>query len=211
VGIFKKLKGMAGGVDQGLLTSGRLGRGVIVSAARTNMAVGSEGFERPVCKFEVEVYLDGEDRYTANVRQAVPIEVLAQIQPGATTVAVRVDPGDKSRVALDLQTEPPTVTLKQQTDGKGAAEILASGTTCEAVIVQTQPLGMKNPAGLDMHAFVYSVFVEGKAPYQVKVGNPVPAAAVPLLFPGSRVPAKVDPDDPDGVVADWQGALDALK
>lgn len=66
---------------------------------------------------------------------------------------------------------------------------------------------MQNASGVDLHAFVFSVFVEGKAPYQVKVGNPVPDAAVPLLFPGSRVPAKIDPDDDQGVVADWEAAL----
>ncbi len=207
MGMFKKLKEMAGGVDSGLLQSGLLGRGIIVSAERTRVSTGPEGFEKPVVVFEIEVALDNEDRYTAKTRQAIPIEVLAQIVPGRSTVAVRVDPADHSRVVIDWQTEAPTVTMKQEEGSKGAAEILASGTPCEAVIVQTQPLGMKNAAGIDMHAFVFSVFVEGKPPYQAQVGNPVPDAAVPLLFPGSRVPARVDADDPNGVVVDWDAAL----
>jgi hypothetical protein len=160
-----------------------------------------------VVAFEIEVALDGEDRYNANARQAIPIELLAQIVPGSSTVAVRVDPADHSRIAIDWDTEPPTVTMKQDTGSKSAADILATGNPCEAVIVQTQPLGMKNPAGVDMHAFLLSVFVDGTPPYQVKIGIPVPEAAVPLLFPGFRAPAKIDPDDPEAVVIDWDAAL----
>ena len=189
MGLFKKLKSMAGGVDGELLQSGVPGRGIIVSAERTNVAVGPEGFQQPVVAFQVEVALDGRDRYMAQCRQAIQIELLAQIVPGSSAVAVRVDPSDPSRIAIDWQTAPPTVTAKQEEGTKGAAEILASGIPAEVVVVQTQPLGMKNQSGIDLHAFVFSVFVEGKAPYQVQVGNPVPEAAVPLLFPGSRVPA----------------------
>ena len=140
--------------------------------------------------------VDGEDRYNAKARQAIPIELLAQIQPGGSTVAVRVDPDDHSRIAIDWDTEPPTVTMKQEAGSKSAADILATGNPCEAVIVQTQPLGMKNPAGIDMHAFILSVFVDGKPPYQVKIGFPVPDAAVPLLFPGSRCRPRSTPTTP---------------
>lgn len=70
-----------------------------------------------------------------------------------------------------------------------AARILELGTACEAVIVQSQPLGMRNPRGGDMYAFLLTVMAEGRAPYQIQIGNPVPAAAVPLLYPGNTVPA----------------------
>ena len=109
-------------------------------------------------------------------------------------------------VALSSQrSEPPTVTVKRE--GGGAAEVLARGLPVRAVIVQTQPLGMKNEEGVDLHAFLLTVLPEGKAPYQAKVGNPVPTEAVPLLYPGANLPAKVLPEEPDGVVIDWAGAL----
>jgi hypothetical protein len=66
---------------------------------------------------------------------------------------------------------------------------------------------MKNPHGVDMHAFVLTVMPDGQKPYQTKVGNPVPEEAVPLLFPGSNLPAKVLPEEPEGVVIDWDAAL----
>jgi hypothetical protein len=90
-----------------------------------------------------------------------------------------------------------------------AQEILQRGSSCEAVIVESQPLGLKSPvSGLDVHAFQLTIMVPGKAPYQVKVGNPVPSDAVPLIFPGSRLPAKFIADGiPEAVVIDWQTAL----
>jgi hypothetical protein len=49
---------------------------------------------------------------------------------------------------------------------------------------------------------------EGTAPYQIKVGNPVPPEALPLLYPGSKLPAKFDPNGAKEAVAiDWAGAL----
>jgi hypothetical protein len=51
------------------------------------------------------------------------------------------------------------------------------------------------------------VMPDGQKPYQTKVGNPVPEEAVPLLFPGSNLPAKVLPEEPEGVVIDWDAAL----
>jgi len=50
--------------------------------------------------------------------------------------------------------------------------------------------------------------VEGKAPYQIQVGNPVTAGGVPLIFPGSNVPAKYMPDgSPESVAIDWDAAV----
>jgi len=91
------------------------------------------------------------------------------------------------------------------------ARILELGTTCTAVIVQSQPLGMRNAKGDDMYAFVLTVVAEGRTPYQIQVGNPVPAAAVPLVYPGNTVPAKrmADGDDHE-LVIDWEGALGQL-
>jgi hypothetical protein len=68
---------------------------------------------------------------------------------------------------------------------------------------------MKSPvSGLDLHAFLLTIMVSGQAPYQVKVGNPVPSAAVPLIFPGSRLPARFMAGDiPEAVAIDWPTAL----
>ena len=68
---------------------------------------------------------------------------------------------------------------------------------------------MKSPSGLDVYAFVLTVVMEGRDPYRVTVGNPLPPAGLPLLFPGSKVPVKVHPSESDRVVIDWEQALQA--
>ncbi len=92
-----------------------------------------------------------------------------------------------------------------------AARIFELGTACKAVIVQSQPLGMRNPKGDDMYAFLLTVVAEGRPPYQIQVGNPVPAAAMPLVYPGNTVPAKrMAGGDDHELVIDWEGALGQL-
>ena len=91
-------------------------------------------------------------------------------------------------------------------------QILEQGVPCKAVIVQSQPMGMRSPSGKDMYAFVLTVMADGREPYQVQVGNPVPADAAPLVFPGSTVPAKrmADGDDHE-IVIDWDAALSRVE
>jgi hypothetical protein len=207
MGMFKKLKQMTGSVDKDLLRNGLLGRGTITEVQQTRVSTGGDdAFSRPVCVFTVEVALDNVPVYTASCRQSVPITVLPRFVPGQTVVAVRVNPDNHDEIGLDLETNPPEVTMAQG-QGASAADVLARGNPVRSVIVQTAPLGMKNPHGVDMHAFVLTVMPEGQKPYQAKVGNPVPDDAVPLLFPGSNLPAKVLPEEPDGVVIDWDAAL----
>jgi hypothetical protein len=209
MGFLSKLTGAA---DNKLLTTGQLGRGLILHVEMTGTTISAGGgLAERVCVFTVEVRLDGAAPYAATVRQRFPEIQLAQISPGNTIVAVRVDPANPANVALDWSTPPPSVTMASQPGQPSAADLLATGNPCEVVIVETQPLGMKNSAGLDMHAFLFSVFVPGQVPYQAQVGNPVPVAAVPLLFPGSRLPAKVSPSEPRAIAVDWAAALASFQ
>jgi hypothetical protein len=95
---------------------------------------------------------------------------------------------------------------------KSTARILEDGVPCKAVIVQSQSMGMRSPSGKDMYALVLTVIADGRAPYQVQVGNPVPADAVPLVYPGSTVPAKRMADgDEHEIVIDWDAALSRVE
>jgi hypothetical protein len=137
---------------------------------------------------------------------------LFTMMPGAT-VAVRVDPGDRTRIALSLGEDAPVVTMASSGDANtgSAARILEQGVPCQAVIVQSQPLGMRSSTGKDMYAFVLTVLATDRAPFQIQVGNPVPAEAVPQVYPGNTVPAKRMPEGDDReLVIDWDAALAQL-
>jgi hypothetical protein len=210
MGLFNKMRNLAGSVPKELLQNGLLGRGIVVSIQQTSVSTGVDFDPSHVCVFTVEVALDDVPRYTATCRQAVRATVLPQLMMPGATVAVRVDQNDHSRIALSLGEEPPTVTMASSGDANtaSAARILEYGVPCTAVIVQSQPMGMRNPAGNDMYAFVLTVMAEGRSPYQTQVGNPVPANAVPLIYPGSTLPARRMPDGDDHeIVIDWEAAL----
>jgi hypothetical protein len=210
MGLFNKMRNLAGSVPKELLQNGLLGRGIVVSIQQTSVSTGVDFDPSHVCVFTVEVALNDLPRYTATCRQAVRATVLPQLMMPGATVAVRVDQNDHGRIALSLGEEPPTVTMASSGDANtaSAARILEYGVPCTAVIVQSQPMGMRNPAGNDMYAFVLTVMAEGRSPYQTQVGNPVPANAVPLIYPGSTLPGKRMPDGADHeIVIDWDAAL----
>ena len=210
MGLLSKMRDLTGSVSKELLQQGQLGRGIVVSVQQTSVSTGADFDPAHVCVFTVEVALDNVPRYTATCRQAIRATILPQLMMPGATVAVRVDPNDHSRIALSLAEEPPTVTMASAGDANtgSAARILELGVPCKAVIVQTQPLGMRNQRGDDMYAFMLTVLAEGRPPYQIQVGNPVPAAALPLLYPGNTVPAKRIADgDERELVIDWDAAL----
>jgi hypothetical protein len=213
MGLMSKMRSVTGSVDKKLLETGLLGRGIIVSVQQTSVSTGVDFDPSHVCVFTVEVTLDNVPRYTATCRQSVRATVLPQLMMPGVTVAVRADPSDHSRIALSLGEEPPTVTMAKSGDPNtgSAARILEQGVPCRAVIVQSQPLGTRNPKGDDMYAFLLTVMADGRPPYQIKVGNPVPAGAVPLLYPGNNVPARrmADGDDHE-LVIDWETALERV-
>jgi hypothetical protein len=189
-----------------LRSEGILGRGVVTGVQPTgsSMEVGG-GIAQHVCIVSLEVAIDGVERYAAQCKERLSLTDIPRIVPGQTVFAVRVNPNDHQQVAVDWDSEPPEVTVARD-DTSSAAALLASGESAEAVIVGSQPLGMKSPEGIDIHAMLLTVTREGVDPYQVQVGNPVPPAALPLLFPGSKVPVKVDRADPNKVVVDWDEA-----
>jgi hypothetical protein len=213
VGLFNKMRTLTGSVPKELLEKGLLGRAIIVNVQKTSVSTGADFDPSHVCVFTVEVALDDTPRYTATCRQAVSATLLPRLITPGTTVAVRVDPADHSRIALSLGEAPPVVTMASNGDPNtaSAARILEEGVPCKAVIVETQPLGMRSSAGKDMYAFMLTVITEGRLPYQIQVGNPVPAEALPLLYPGNTVPAKRMPEGDDReLVIDWDAALAQL-
>lgn len=208
MGFLKKIKSMAGGADDELLENGRLGRGVVVGLELTGTAVTLGVNEYRICQVAVQVFLDGELPYVAQARQRILEYQIPQLSQGGAVVAVRVDPADPQAIAIDFQSEAPVVTLGKAPDG-GVERILKMGLPADLVIVGNAPLGVRNYLGHDVHLFTLTVSVPGQAPYQVQVGNPAPAEALPLLYPGSKVPGKVMRGEPNSVAIDWDAAIAA--
>ena len=106
--------------------------------------------------------------------------------------------------------EPPMVTLAEDDKASvSAADILLSGEQCQVVIVETLPLGTRSPhTGEDLYTFTLNVISETRAPYKIDIGNPVPKAAIPLLFAGNTLTAKRIPSVDDRMLAiDWDASL----
>ena len=103
MGFLKKLKDLGGAPSKELLQNGLLGRGVIVGVEATRVATGAEGFEKRVCVVTLEIALDNTPVYQASVRHAFSPLDMAQLVPGHSVVAVRVNPSDPQEIALDLE------------------------------------------------------------------------------------------------------------
>lgn len=205
--VFKKMKILAGDVDPKLLTDGELGRAVVTAVERTGVFAGPADFDsHEVCVFTLDVRLDNQPEFEVQVRQQISTPDLAQITPDHSIVAVRVDPADHTKVAIDLSTAPPVVTIPSS-GATTAAGILEAGDPVRAVIVNSGPLYAKNSAGVEIYSLQLTVLADGCAPTQFNVGNPVPATALPLLYPGCNLPAKQMPDQSDDIAIDWDAAL----
>jgi len=212
MGLFSKMKQSFGGDDPDLMANGQLGRAVVVNVRVVGASV-QHGAMPPeqVCEFDLQVYLDDTPPFDTTTKKRVPQYAISQFVPGQTVVAVRVA-ADHSKVGIDLTTDPPEVRMAAGSGQGSAADLLANGTPCEAVIVQFQPTGLKNQENVDIYAFMLTIMAEGVAPYQITVGNPMPAEALPLACPGSRLPACFDPAGlKEDVAIDWQAALGAAS
>lgn len=200
--IAKSFRSAVGGTDDELLATGVLGRADLLGIDVSGMTIQmNNSLVERKCTFQLQVYLDGQQPFPAIVEQRVQEVYLPQLVPGQTVLAVRVDPADHTRVAIDWASEVPTVTLPAGEGKDSAAWILANGAEAKVVLIANQPIGAKSPIGDDVHALTLTID-RGTESYQIQVGNGVPANALPLLYPGSKLWARVG-EGPNDVVVDW--------
>lgn len=201
--IAEGFRNLTGGVDQQLLATGVLARGEILGLvpSGTTVSIGN-GLEERSCTFTLRVMMSGEQPFDATAVQRVQEVWIPQLQQPGAVVAVRVDPADHSRVAIDFAVQPPEVSLPESTGENSAAWILEHGTPVTVVLVANQPIGVTNHRGDPVHALTLTLATGVDTPYQVQVGNAVPATALPLVYPGSKLHAKLG-RTPNDVVVDW--------
>jgi hypothetical protein len=197
------LGNLIGSADDNVILNGLLGRGEVlgIDASGMTLQIGNGLVERK-CTLTLNVMLDNEQPYQAQVSQRIQEVYIPQLSAGGAVVAVRVDPADRTKVAIDFDTAPPTVTLPASEGHNSAADILANGKPITVVLVANAPAGVKSAKGDDVHALTLTVATGVPTPYQIQVGNAVPASALPLLYPGSKLNAKLG-DGPNDVVVDW--------
>jgi hypothetical protein len=200
--IADSFRSAVGSADGELLATGLLGRGDLLGVDISGMTlqVGNGLVERK-CTFTLQVYLEGEAPYQATCVQRVQEVYLPQLVPGQAVVAVRVDPTDRSKVAIDFATPVPNITVKGGEGRDSAKWILENGTEAKVVLVANQPMGLTSASGDPVHGLTLTID-RGAESYQVQVGNGVPNAALPLLYPGSKLWARIG-DEPGDVVVDW--------
>jgi hypothetical protein len=109
------------------------------------------------CTFSVQVYREGHAPYAASVAQRVQEVYIPQLASGRAWVAVRVDPANPTRIALDFATAPPEVEIQAAEGQSSAAEIMQTGRAVEVVLVQAQPLGMTAPTGDAVYVLTLTV------------------------------------------------------
>lgn len=207
MGLFDSIadgfRNLTGGVDEQLLATGILARAEItgISLSGTTLTVMNGPVER-TCTFSLRVMIDGQQPYDATCSQRVQEIMISQLQQPGVVLAVRVDAADHSKVAIDFASQPPEVRLPESTGKGSAADILANGKPITVVLVANQPIGVQNAKGDPVHALTLTIATGVDTPYQIQVGNAVPATALPLVFPGSKLHAKLG-DGPNDVVVDW--------
>ena len=207
MGFFDELadgfRDLTGGVDQNLLATGTLARGEVLSIepSGTTISVMNSLVERN-CTFVLTVMMDGQPPFQAQVSQRVQEVLIPQLTQPGVVLAVRVDPANHANVAIDFAHPAPEVRLPESSGAGSAAEILATGTPITVVLVANQPLGLTNAKGDPVHALTLTIATGVPTPYQIQVGNAVPATALPLVFPGSKLHAKLGAG-PNDIVVDW--------
>ncbi len=193
---------LIGSVDDEVIANGVLGRGEITNVSISGMTLKTNNnLVQRKCTFSMNVMIDNVAPFQANAVQRIPEIVLTKITKGAV-VPVRVDPNDHSKVFIDFASELPTVTVPRSTGENSAAYILEHGKPIKVVFVGSQPMKLKNADGVEMFLLTLTVYEGVDTPYQVQVGNPVPSTALPLLYPGSKLHARLG-SGPNNVVVDW--------
>ena len=202
MGLFKALKETKNLISStnGVGADAFVGRALVLDASLGGMAVQMGVEQYRGVNMRLQIFLDGNPAYIAECHQRVEEWRLGQLVGQAYAVRVARDNGQQ--VTLDFSIEPPIVTMPPPAPGKGAKATLATGTPAEAVIIASQPLGLRSSEGIDMVLFQLTVMPVGGAPYQTQVGNPCPPTALPYVFPGSRVPVKLG-GAPEDVAIDW--------
>ena len=166
------LGNLLGSADDNVIQNGLLGRGEVlgIDASGMTLQIGNGLVER-TCTLTLNVMLDGQQPFQAQVSQRIQEVYIPQLSAGGAVVAVRVDPADHSKVAIDFDSPVPEVTLPASEGQNSAAWILEHGKPITVVLVANAPIGVKNAKGDPVQALTLTVATGVPEPYQIQVGT----------------------------------------
>jgi len=105
MGRLQKLRDKVGLTDKKLIANGIPARGRVVAVRPTNVVSGiAQKFM--VCDVDVDVDLDGE-RYRATCKHPIHLREVDAFQRGHEVVVVKVNPQDRTNIALDFAADAP--------------------------------------------------------------------------------------------------------
>ena len=93
--VFKYASNMMG--DSKVLDAGVPGQGMVMSLEPTGTVINDMYY---VCNIGLRVQLPAQAPYDVMIKQSVPLHAMGRVNPGKT-VAVKVDPVDRTKVAID--------------------------------------------------------------------------------------------------------------
>ncbi|GAA2876696.1 hypothetical protein GCM10010517_37940 [Streptosporangium fragile] len=203
-GLFAMVNDMVRGNDD-LLDGGVPATAVVVSMRDTGMTVN----DMPMVAFELEVRGEGTAPYRVPHRETLPRLLVGAVLPG-TLLAVMVDPVNPNRLTVDWGAFPDQAGPRA-TEYLSAADLIARGLPGTATVEGTFSTdGMTAENGDPIIGFALRVTPgTGGAPYQVRIGHRVPPAHLHRAVPGTRLPVRIAPEDPEKVAVDWDAAAAA--
>ena len=192
---------LIGSTDDNVMANGILARGEVLNLQMSGLTLRvNNGLVARKCTISMSVMMDNVTPFTVDVVQRIPEIIIAKLTRGAV-IPVRVDPHDHSRVFIDFASEIPIVTMPEATNENSVAYILEHGKPLKVVLIASEPLKLRTPEGIDIYLLTLTVYEGVDKPYQTRMGNPVPATALPLMYPGSKLYAKLGDS---GIIAiDW--------
>jgi hypothetical protein len=160
-------------------------------------------------EFHLRVHALRVEPYEVTVKQAVSDQWIMEHRvrmrfDAQWHVAVRVSKEDRDSVSIALDVDPRFV-LVQQRDLK---KIKAEGARCEVIVIDADPFlpPMTASNGSQAWHFELTVIPASGDPYRIAGSDVVSPSTLPLVYPGSRLPARVrSTDEPPAI--DWDAAL----
>lgn len=192
---------LLGSTDDNVMANGILGRGEITSLSVSGLTMRvNNSLQERKCTIAMNVLIDGVPAFQATAVQRIQEILLSKLGKGVA-VPVRVDPSNHSKVYIDFASQMPVITMARTSGETSAAYILEHGKPIKVILLSSTPAKIKNADGVDGFTLALTVYEGVETPYQTAVVNAVPATALPLMYPGSKLHAKLGANGI--VIVDW--------